>query len=106
MRAGLLRTPITLLRRENKADAYSSGTPVYVPALTTRARIQYEKGGLSDQIGEPVYEELVIATIRHYHRIKPDWRVEFAGQRWQQIRPPVEDILHQCQYLYLRPLNT
>lgn len=106
MRAGLLNTPVTILRRVVATDAYSTGTPVWVDALTTRARVQYKEGGMSDKAGEPVYDASVVLTLRSYHAIKADDRVRFSGIVWQQVKPPVPDTVQQCQYLYLRPLNT
>lgn len=105
MRAGLLTTPVSFLRIVEKSDAYGDGGREWVSVLTTRARVEEEKGGLTTEVGEPVYRRRATLTVRIYHDIDPAWRVSFDGLTWVQLMPSVPDRTLQCRRLYVELLN-
>lgn len=105
MRAGLLRTPVTFTRRTHGQTSSGAYAAEWEPVLSTRARVDYDKGGVTQMGAEPVPTAAATLTVRHYHRIAAEWRVVLDGREWQQVRPPVTDRDRQCQYVYVAPVN-
>ncbi len=105
MRAGLLDTPVTFLRRVDAASPYGKGSVTWEEALTTRARVQQQRGALTARADEPFYEQRLILTVRIYHAISPEWRVRLYGREWQQVSPALPDKRMQCQTIEITPVN-
>lgn len=105
MRAGLLDTPVTFLRRVATDTAFGRGAAHWEEALTTRVRVQPQRGVLATSADEPIYEQRLTLTVRIYHKIEPDWRVRLYGREWRQTAPPLPDRRAQCQTLDIIPVN-
>lgn len=106
MRAGLLDTPVTFLARVSDDCVYGKGAVRWEEALTTRARVQQQRGTLTARADEPFYEQHLTLTVRIYHTISPHWRVRLYGRDWQQTSPPLPDKQMQCLILEITPVNT
>ncbi len=106
MRAGLLDTPVVFLRRVKTDSDFGKGSAQWEEALSTRCRVQQERGALATRGDEPFYERRLTLTVRIYHRIAPEWRVRLYGMEWQQTSPPLPDRQMQCQTLQIIPVNT
>lgn len=105
MRAGLLTTPVVFLKRVKVASDYGKGAAEWVEELSTRCRVQPQRGTFTTHVEEPFYEQRLTLTLRIYHKISPEWRVLLYGVEWQQISPPLPDRQLQCQTLEIIPVN-
>ena len=85
MRAGLLREVVTIQRKEVVETAYSGKKTVYADYITTRARVEHNRGNKGIAAGEVFTEYAVTFTIRYYHQVTADMIVLHGGNKYRIV---------------------
>lgn len=86
MRAGLLNKVVTILKPEVTKNEVGEQETLYVPHFTTKARLQHTTSTRDIENTEILFKTIDIFTIRDYHEIHDDYRIECLGKTYRIIR--------------------